>query len=613
MAFSSRAGSTVRAVFNRHATAVGCVRIVLVALVGLVLVWRLDPALPVTVPMGLLWRNALPVSLFALLLYGLSGRTLLSIWLTGWMAWLVFAVNAIKERNMNAPLMPGDWVLKDQLLHHLSFFSHYAGRGVVMLLGIAIFLAVCWMLWRCERYWPRPAAWARVVWVLLPLVLLYAAFSGGRPWNRVYSDQALVGFQLWDPVASVRHTGLMAGLVRMTQESRVRVPTADASVIADFVKFHAGSLNSRATRQVPAELPDIVVVQSEAFFDPSILKGVDPDDFTPNFDRLAAAGITGKLVTPAYGGGTIRTEFETLTGYPMRAFPSIVYPYYGLVGGWMPSVPRRLQAFGYSTTLFHPFRADFWNRQEVMPELGFQRSYYEKDFAKAARAGLYISDQALFSFVLAQLDKEHDAPSYTMLITMENHGPWKRDAVDLPHALDGRSLPTGLSAKGTREMAYYLAHLVNGDAALGDFARDLMARPRWTVMLFYGDHLPSLDDAFKDTGFDDSEGFSAQRTRYMLISNRPIKPRELDLSAYELPGLLFDTLGLPGDGYLAFDGAIREAAAQAQPEQGAHYGQVSFNAARMEVRCRQKLSLAGTCPRRLSSESSAVGQQGGAH
>lgn len=584
-----------RAIFASDQLWAACVRWLVVVLAATLLVWWLEPALHDGFNIGLLWRNALPVSLFALLLYAISGRVLLSIVLTGTVTWLIFAVNAIKEQRMNAPLMPGDLVLEGQLQHHLMFFARYTGGGVILWCGFLAFLAMGWGLWRWERRWPRPKWGTRLILILLSLAMLYTVFRGERPWGMAYSDAELTGYEAWEPVVSVRHTGLMAGLVRMIQDARIRIPKADHEAVTAFAKDHQATLIARAARQPPAQLPDIVVVQSEAFFDPGILKGIEPGEFAPNFDRLAQGGITGSLGTPAYGGGTIRTEFETLTGYPMQAFPAVAYPYYGLASEWMPSVPHRLQAFGYSTTLFHPFQGDFWNRQEVMPKLGFEQSHYEKDFAGAARAGVYVSDQALFNFVLAHLDHETDNPSYSLLITMENHGPWSNDPVGVEHALDNHPLPAGLSADGRRQLIYYASHLVNGDAALGDFSQRLLARPRWTILLFYGDHLPSLNSAFADLGFDDGKTYADEHTHYMLISNRPLKPRKLNLNAYELPGLLFDSIGLPEDGYLAFDGVLRQVEAKALPQEVPGYDQMFFNAARIEVRCKRKLSLSGKC------------------
>jgi len=565
------------------------------ALASIALVWWLDPALHGAIRPGLLWRNALPVFLVILLIYGLSGRALLTLVLGGALVGIVFDINAIKELNLNAPILPGDLVLWHQLLHNIGFFANYAGHRLLLLLALVAFGAVLWVVWRLERRWRRPHGMIRMAWVALSLTAIVTLYRGDSAWRNIYADDSLPGFQLWDPTESVEQVGLMAELVRMSHEAQTAIPKANLPLIREFATRHAEDLKTRMTRKPPVELPDIVVVQSEAFFDPGVLKGVDFSKFVPNFERLAATGITGSLITPTYGGGTIRTEFETLTGYPMQAFPSILYPYYGLAGAWMPSVPRRLVALGYSTTLFHPFRGSFWNRHQVMPELGFQQGYYLKSFAGVEHAGVYVSDHALFDFVLTHLDDAQRGPQYAMAITMENHGPWDADAGTLASVLDGHPVPDGLSAAGSREMTYYLSHLVNGDQALGDFAKRLLARPRWTVLLFYGDHLPSLPHAFADLGFDDGGQGVEQHTRYMLVSNRPLAQRKLDLSSYELPALLFDTIGLPEDGYLALDSVIRQFREENQGQRGAEYGQVQFNAAELEVSCRRKLNAEGGC------------------
>jgi phosphoglycerol transferase MdoB-like AlkP superfamily enzyme len=578
-----------------------CMRLMVIVLTGVVLVWLLDPALQRTFDPGLLWRNALPVVLLSMLIYGLCGRVLLTVGLCSGITWVVFKANAIKVLNMNSPLMPSDAVLGHQVLHNMGFFAHYTGHRLILLVIAALlFFAAIGVLWRVERHWQLPAWISRAVLTLLPLVLIFTMYSGYEPWPRIYRDEALPGFLLYDPMNSVRQVGYMATMVRLSQLPKIYIPAADKSLVARFAQSHADDLKMRMMRKVPLELPDIVVVQSEAFFDPGVLKEVDYGQFVPNFERLAATGITGSLTTPTYGGGTIRTEFETLTGYPMEAFPAVAYPYYGLAAKWMPTVPHRLESLGYSTTLFHPFEADFWNRSKIMPELGFQRSYYLKDFVGVEHEGLYVSDRGLFDFLLEHLDEGANGPKYAMAITMENHGIWDHDPGALVNDLDGKSIPKGLSPQGDEQMKYYLSHLVNGDAALGDFARSLMARPRWTILLFYGDHLPALDHAFKDLGFDNDRTAVEQHTRYMLLSNRPLdpqSPRRLNLSAYQLPGLLFDTAELPEDGYLALASTIRQVWTQDHFQHAAEYGQLQFNAALLEVSCGHKITVTGKCKR----------------
>jgi hypothetical protein len=330
-------------------------------------------------------------------------------------------------------------------------------------------------------------------------------------------------------------------------------------------------------------------------------RGVAPVKPASAFDHADErfAGLAARSLHPTYGGGTIRTEFETLTGYPMGAFPDIEFPYFGLARSSMPTVPRRLQASGYSTTLFHPFKSDIWNRDEVMPELGFQRTHFENDFVGAARAGSFISDRALFDVVLTQLREPRSVPRYTMVITMENHGPWDRDDA-LVGPLKGISLPRGLSQRGNQEMSYYVSHLLNGDAALADFVPHLLARPRWTILIFYGDHLPALGHAFDDLGFHDNGMAPNEHTRYMLLSNRPLSadlPRRLDLHAYDLPGLLFDVAGLPEDGSLAVASEIRLDRMHEHFQHDSEYETLQFNAAKLEVSCNGKLGASDKCGR----------------
>jgi hypothetical protein len=72
-----------------------------------------------------------------------------------------------------------------------------------------------------------------------------------------------------------------------------------------------------------------------------------------------------------------------------------------------------------------------------------------------------------------------------------------------------------------------------------------------------------------------------------MVSNRTTDARQLSLHSYELPGLLFDYIGLPEDGYLALSAAARD--------KKTDQSQVLFDAARMEVLCRRRITAEGKC------------------
>lgn len=572
-------------------------RVLFVAIICMACVWLLDPALTGHLNGALLWRNALPLFLVYLACYGLCGRMLSTLWLMTGATWLLFKVNAVKEFNMDVPLMPDDLLLTHQISHNIGFFSHYVGYKSLLLVGaVLVFLLILFAITRVERVRPKSSWKLRVAYTLVAVATLVTLLRGAGFWAEAYGDTSLASYDKWAPILMVQENGLLASLTRRFQMPGADIPVADMHLVYAFGEDHHDRLAARASRAVASELPDIVVVQSEAFFDPGVMRNVDFGQYVPNFERLAATGITGSLTTPTYGGGTIRTEFETLTGYPMRAFPEVVYPYFGLASPWMPTVPHRLQALGYATALYHPFRADFWDRDAVMPGLGFQQSHYQDDFKDASYAGSFISDRTLFSTVLQRLDQQKAQPTYLMAITMENHGPWNRSDA-LQDQLNGVSLPAGLSSEGREELRYYLSHAINGDKALGEFAAKLMARPRWTILVFYGDHLPSLNKAFSDLGFDDGKSAPEEHTRYMILSNRPFDPRlktRMNLHAYDLPALVFDIARLPESGNLAFSSVIRRADALGKITPADHE-KLAFNAAIMEVRCKKPLELTGHC------------------
>lgn len=554
----------------------------------------LDPALHDPVDPALLWRNALPWFLAMLLILGLSGRALLSLALGSLLAMTVYQLNGIKQLQLNVPLLPGDLVLWRQLVANADFFAGYAGQWRWLAAGmLALFAVLAGATWLDGRR-GRLNTIARAVLAVVGMLGLVTLYRGDGPWGAAYARSSLPAMQIWDAMQSVQDVGFAAVFIRSAQEmhasTAARVDTAE---IVRFASEQAPALAKRRDRPVPAELPDIVVVQSEAFFDPALLKGIEAEGSLSNFRALAAAGISGSLRVNAYGGGTIRTEFEVLTGYPMAAFPAVAYPYYGLAAGWMPSMPRRLAALGYDTALHHPFRGNFWNRRQAMPRLGFSESHYVKSFADSERLGPHVSDRALFERLLAALKRPHERPQFVMGITMQNHGPWNGNTDALPEHLQHQPMPPGLSGAGARELGYYLAHLASGDAALGDFARALMARPRWTVLVFYGDHLPNLTDAFADLGFHDDGAATRQPTRYFIISNRLLEPRELDIDAFQLPGLVFDAVQLPMDGYLAIGAVARERVAAG--DHGSVPAQIAYDAARAEVACGRVLDASGGC------------------
>jgi hypothetical protein len=299
------------------------------------------------------------------------------------------------------------------------------------------------------------------------------------------------------------------------------------------------------------ELPDIVVVQSESFFDPTIMKGYENSDFTPNLRRLAQHGTSGELHVPTFGGGTIRTEFEMLTGLSLRYFDNLQFPYLQLSHATVPSLVRALNRHGYDTVALHGNDPAFWNRTAAFKALGFDRFVSQASFpADAPLDGKYMADSAMTDEILRQL-KDSGPPQFIFAISIEAHGPYdiepahtaERDAIAVPQGIEGRD---------KLELQTYLYHIGHADAELGRLVKELATRRRPSLVLFYGDHLPALSNSYQIAGFVDGKDMLSQAGTWLLIEpQHPIKPVHLDTASWLLPGVLLEQVGIHDDAYFA--------------------------------------------------------------
>jgi hypothetical protein len=286
--------------------------------------------------------------------------------------------------------------------------------------------------------------------------------------------------------------------------------------------------------------PDIVAVQGESFFDARRMHGAIPRGLLTEYDRCAAeACYRGRLEVPARGAYTMRTEFSFLSGLPNSALGYHRFnPYLQLCKQPVWTIAQQLRSQGYQTICIHPFHASFFDRKEVMPNLGFETFLDIGSFADAPSFGPYISDTAVAERISAILGEPSDRPRFIFAITMENHGRWERGRLD-GHACDPRIEAEPL---GSPELGLYLQHLCNTDRLVARVTEALNAQMTDGVFCLYGDHLPSLPDAFRVARFDD------HRTDYLVWRKGGAVPQPLDTSADVLARLLmhvaFSPVGL---------------------------------------------------------------------
>jgi hypothetical protein len=523
----------------------------LVALCAL-LVRACDPAFFDQTDLHLLTLNALPFAFVGLLIRGLSGRSLISLALTWLLIDGVYALHRIKLEQLAEPLLPGDLLMVPQVLGNLGFFLRYWQPGLPALI-VAVLMATLW--WLEYPGWPR--GWlSRLTIAAVASLGLSSLIYGVWPWRDFYSPEWLV-FQPWSPRTSAAASGMPAYFIRLSWSSQLRPAAPDLERIASLM----GRLGKEAPPFDSVEQPDIVVLQSESFFDVGRLRGIDRHQHVPNLLALRARAVSGELSVPAYGGMTTRTEFEVLTGVSLRAVPTIQYPYQGLVHAPLRSLASVLRAKGYTTTGIHPYPASFYRRNTVFPRLGFERFIDLSEFKDAPKHGYFVSDEALTDRILSELDAPGEAPRFIYAVSIENHGPWNRERRARLPETPAASSPAHLAPELAEGLDTYLHHLRRADAALAQLVQGLDRRSRPTLLLFFGDHLPGLHTAFAELGFKDGMDPWKQSTPYLLLHNQKHLSGAIDLDASELGAMLLDVAGITGTGHFQDLARIRHSKA----------------------------------------------------
>jgi len=282
-------------------------------------------------------------------------------------------------------------------------------------------------------------------------------------------------------------------------------------------------------RPVCETLPNVVAVQSESFFDPRPWCSDIKPEVLADYDAMVETSFAhGTLSVPAWGANTVRTEAAFLTGLDEQALGVHRFnPYHQLAKRSAPSLAKAMRALGYRTVCVHPYPASFYDRDRVMPHLGFDEFIDIRAFDETDRCGQYTGDLAVADRIGNLLDNPENRPLFIFVITMENHGPLELDTLDQGPAETWFTHREASPPNDCRELFCYLAHLRNADRMTRRLRQALHDAPREGLLCWYGDHVPIMPKAYRKFGLPDG------RTTYTLWSTRPRQDAACDRTSLD--------------------------------------------------------------------------------
>lgn len=489
---------------------------------------------------ALLALNIAPALLLALLLFLITNRVWPAVLGSGVLVMALTHINYFKLLIRDDPLLAGDVRFFFEAARIVSKYNVSLTRGIVLcyvvvLLGGAF--AFFFLKARFRRPVPRIACAA--VCAAACLGLYFGAYASGEVYDATENlgavtenGRALDAHNAADQYVS---RGFLYPLLHsLTELSRVPEGYSKDSAAAALAEYggapdEEGDAPGEAPAPKDADIPEerkvnVISVMLEAYCDFSVYDEifdfqVDPYGF---YHELQGESYHGTLVTNIFAGGTIDTErcfiAGTTEGYDYRA------------SAW--SYARYFNDQGYLTEFCHPGYAWYYNRQNVMDYMGFQRqNYFEDRYRQPEGYELMWDNQFLpdLAELLEAAAEEEGKPYFNFSVTYQNHGPYAEDYLyDTETEYVARG---GLSEKAYNILNNYFWGIRQTDAALRDFVGRLQSSGEPVVLVLFGDHKPWLGDGsfvYDELGFDLTIGteqsfYDYCGTEYLIWANDAAK------------------------------------------------------------------------------------------
>lgn len=450
---------------------------------------------------------------------------------------VIVVLNNAKFKALKEPLVYSDFQLFREVIKHPHLYVKYIGAGKLLVILAFTIAAVTASLYYEKALIDRNTAADFIptfAFFGVTIGMIYAIVKG--PFKNEFRKILLSFGPSADVKENVTQLGLVVCLIFYfflsgvdkiePSKPKKKVRKARAPLKAGETSIFHKSLSSKRT------LPDIVAIQAESFFDYRYMQPNLKASILKNYDE-AKQGSTyfGRLTVPAWGAYTMRTEFAFLSGLSEDVLGHHKFnPYLQLGQDPFWTIAHNMKSLGYKTICIHPFASTFFNRRKVFPNLGFDHFIDMSNFSKDDQFGPYIGDIALGKKIIETLKSENE-PVFIFAITMENHGAWPLDRfaktdIELP--------PKENWPLGCFSFSHYLTHMRNTDQMIGNLTRYLSSSSADSLLCFYGDHMPNLQNVFNKTGYTDT------KTDYFIWKNKNRRNIAFDTSVETLGRLILD-------------------------------------------------------------------------
>ena len=299
-----------------------------------------------------------------------------------------------------------------------------------------------------------------------------------------------------------------------------------------------GELNQTAASRSSDELPNIIVVQLESYFDVANAEFfTTSEDACPNLHNLYQNYSNGYFKVPSVGAGTANTEFEVLTGMNLRYFGPGEYPYKTYSKKHpTESAATALASLGYGTHALHDNTGNFYSRANVFNNMGFD-TFTSKEFMNVLQTteNGWAKDEILTHHIMEAMDttKQED---FVFTVSVQGHGNYPETQV-----IENPKIKVeGIEDEALKnKWEYYVNQVYEMDQFVGDLIKAVEERNEPSVVVFYGDHLPTMG-----LKAEDLKSRYLYNTNYVIWDNIGLQKHDKNIPAYQLMSEVLNRLDI---------------------------------------------------------------------
>ena len=415
----------------------------------------------------------------------------------------------------------------------LELTSNYFNAFEIVMLSVGIVAVILWII----SMWRRGGQYTGKMHRLLAVAGIAAGIMGYMGLTNVAIENRVISNYFGNIAFAYEDYGFPYCFAASLFNTGINQPSSYSEETMKEIS-NDGALTTSETSLPSEERPNIIFVQLESYFDPTEVEWLRfSEDPIPNLRKLYKEYSSGYFKVPSVGAGTANTEFEVLTGMSMRFFGPGEYPYKTYVKTHvLESAATALTSLGYGAEALHNNGGNFYSRAKVFNDMGFDH-YTSKEFMnilKTTPKG-WATDDILVPNIMESMDTTA-GQDFVFTVSVQGHGDYPTE----PTLENPEIKVTGVEDEGKRNAwEYYVNEVHEVDKFVAQLIEAVEARNEPSVVVFYGDHLPTLGLEAKDL-----KSKYLYNTNYLIWDNIGLQKKDGNIAAYQIMAEVFERLDI---------------------------------------------------------------------